>query len=121
MEDQPGVEERIFPMNITVQQLAELVQGQVEGDGNLTIAAARPLHEAQAGHITFLDNPKKLAQLQASRASAAVVGPQTPTAGKTVIRVAQPQTAFIAIVQKLHARPALTPTGIDPRAAVDPS
>ena len=53
-------------MSITVQKLAELVQGQVEGDGDLAIAAARPLHEAQPGHITFLDNPKKLEQLQAT-------------------------------------------------------
>ena len=111
----------MFPVNVTVRQLAELVQGQVEGDGDLAIVAARPLHEAQPGHITFLEETKKLDLLVASRASAAVVGTETPTAGKTVIRVAEPLAAFVAIVQKLHARPEPAPSGIDARAAVDPS
>lgn len=110
----------MFPVNVSVRQLAELVQGQVEGEADLAITAARPLHEAQPGHITFLENPKKVELLEASRASAAVVGLETPTAGKTVIRVAQPQAAFVAIVQKLHARLMPAPGGIDPRAAVDP-
>ena len=111
----------MFPVNVTVRQLAELVQGTVEGDGELVIHAARPLHEAQSGHITFLDNARHLAKLQASRASAAIVHADTPRGDLTVIRSADPMTAFILIAQRLHGRPLPAPSGIDARAAVDPS
>lgn len=108
-------------MSVPVRQLAELVEGRIEGDGDLVIHAARALYEAGVGHITFLDSEKHLAKLQASQASAAVVAFDIPAEGKTVIRVADPLAAFIQIVQLLHGRPVAEPTGIDPRAAVDPS
>ncbi len=110
----------MFPVNVTVRQLAELVQGQLEGDGDQVICAARPVHEAEPGHITFLDNAKHVAKLQASRASAAVVSVDTPRGDKSVIRIADPLAAFVTIAQKLHGRPMPAPSGIDPRAAVDP-
>ena len=93
-------------MNVTVRQLAELVQGTIEGDADLVINAARSLHEAQAGHITFLDNDRHLAKLQASRAGAAVVHADTPRGDKTVIRSADPWSAFLTIAQKMHGRAA---------------
>ena len=108
-------------MSVTVRQLAELVKGQVEVDGDLVIQAARPLHEAQPGHITFLDQERHLAKLQASRASAVVANDHMSITGKTVIRAADPLAAFAAIAQRLHGRPAPAPSGLDPRAAVDPS
>jgi UDP-3-O-[3-hydroxymyristoyl] glucosamine N-acyltransferase len=111
----------MFPMTVTVRQLAELVGGPIEGDGDLVIHAARPVHEAQAGDITLLENPRYLAKWQAGGALAAVVGPDIPAEGRTVIRVADPFTAFIAIVQKMHGRPEPARSGVDPRAAVDPS
>ena len=111
----------MFPVSFTVRQLAELVAGQVEGDGDLVIHAARALHQAQAGHITFLDNEKHLAKLQASRASAAVIQHDLACSGKTLIRVADPLGAFITIAQKLHGQTATAATGIDPRAAIDAS
>src|SRR4051794_16259907 len=45
---------RMFSVKVTVKQLAELVQGQVQGDGDLVISAARPLQEAAAGDITYI-------------------------------------------------------------------
>ncbi len=63
-------------MNFTVRQLAELVHGVVVGDERMVVQAARILHEAQVGDITFLDNPKLISKLQQSQASAAVVSPR---------------------------------------------
>jgi UDP-3-O-[3-hydroxymyristoyl] glucosamine N-acyltransferase len=108
----------MFPVSITAERLAELVQGKLHGDGTVTIRAARPLHQAQAGDITFLDNPRNLAKLSASEASAAVVPAGVSLPGVTLIQVVDPLTAFIAIAQRLHARPAEPATGIDPRAIV---
>jgi UDP-3-O-[3-hydroxymyristoyl] glucosamine N-acyltransferase len=106
---------------ITVRQLAELVQGQLCGDGDLVIRAARALQEAGPGDITFVEAGRFAGRLHACRASAAVVGPGLATNGLTVIRVADPLAAFIAIARHLRGKPELPPCGIDPRACVDPT
>jgi UDP-3-O-[3-hydroxymyristoyl] glucosamine N-acyltransferase len=108
-------------VKVTIQQLADLVQGEVQGDGGLLISAARPLGEAKAGDITFVDGDKHLAQLHDSLATAAVVPAAVPLNGKTLIRVNDPLAAFVAIVRLLHGRQELPPSGIDPRAYVHPS
>lgn len=108
-------------MSVTVRQLAELVQGQVEGDPDLVIASARAVTEAEPGDITFVENEKHLSELRESRASAAVVDLKLAVSGKTFIRVKDPLTAFIAIVRHLHGRAEPPPHGVDPLAYVDPS
>jgi UDP-3-O-[3-hydroxymyristoyl] glucosamine N-acyltransferase len=105
-------------VSITVRQLAELVHGQVLGDGDLVITAARPLGEAQAGHITFVEDEKHAHHLHGCPASAAVVPLSVPANGKALIQVADPLYAFVTIVRHLHGRAEPPPHGIDPRAAV---
>jgi len=106
---------------VTVRQLAELVHGKVSGDGELLVQSARTLEEAQPGDITFLDHARHAAKLGHSAASAAIVPAGITVIGKTLIEVADPLAAFIAIVRHLLGKTASAPTGIDPRAAVHPS
>jgi UDP-3-O-[3-hydroxymyristoyl] glucosamine N-acyltransferase len=108
-------------VSFTVRELAELVQGTVLGDGDAVIHAARPLGEAQTGEITFLETDKHASQLAASPASAAVVSATMPFASKSLIQVADPLMAFVTIVQRLHAKRARPPHGVDPLASIDPS
>jgi UDP-3-O-[3-hydroxymyristoyl] glucosamine N-acyltransferase len=105
----------------TVQQLAELVQGRIEGDGTLAIRAARPFSDAQPGDITFVESEKYAQHLTACRASAVVAPEALAVGGLTSIRVQDPLLAFVLIAQKLHGRPEPPPCGIDPRAAVHPT
>jgi UDP-3-O-[3-hydroxymyristoyl] glucosamine N-acyltransferase len=108
-------------VKVTVQQLAELVHGHVVGDPDLPITAARPLNEASAGDITFIEDEKHAGYLASCRAAAVVVPVSVPSKDRTVIQVADPLTAFVAIVRHLHGRPELPAHGIDPRAAVHPT
>ncbi|MBX9678012.1 MAG: UDP-3-O-(3-hydroxymyristoyl)glucosamine N-acyltransferase [Gemmataceae bacterium] len=108
-------------MSFTVRQLADLVQGQVVGDGERLVLHARTLAEAREGDISFLEHDKYLPQLLASQASVIVVSPNIPIEGRTLIQAKDPLAAFVAIVKKLQNKPELTPMGIDPRAAVHPS
>ncbi len=108
-------------MTVTVRQLAELVQGEVYGDPDTPIAAARSIVEAQPGDITFVENAKHANRLPRSKASAAVVAANFPKNGLPLIHVADPLNAFVAIVRHLHGRPADTAQGIDPRASVHPA
>jgi len=105
----------------TVRQLAELVQGQIEGDPELRIGAAKVIAEAQSGHITFCDNDKQAKGLAASPASASVISLSLQVTGKTFIRVKDPLTAFIRIVQHLHPPLPAYPPGVDARAAIHPT
>jgi UDP-3-O-[3-hydroxymyristoyl] glucosamine N-acyltransferase len=106
---------------ITLHALAELVRGEVHGDGDLLINAARPLDEAGPDDITFVEDARHAPRLQASRAAAAVVPAGLGANGKAVIRVADPLTAFIAIVRHLHGRAEPPPHGLDPQAYVHPT
>jgi UDP-3-O-[3-hydroxymyristoyl] glucosamine N-acyltransferase len=108
-------------VGIPLRQLAELVQGQLQGDGDLDIQGARTLAEAQAGDITFVEDDKHASELPGCPAAAAVVPTSVPANGKALIRVADPLTAFAAIVRHLHGRPEPPLHGIDPRAAVHPT
>jgi UDP-3-O-[3-hydroxymyristoyl] glucosamine N-acyltransferase len=107
-------------VSTTLQELAALVHGEVIGDANLAVNAARPLGEADAGDITFIEDDKHAPLLESSRASAAVVPRSFPRNGLPLIQVADPLSAFIAIVRHLHGRPEPVPVGIDPRAYVAP-
>ncbi|HEV3117106.1 MAG TPA: UDP-3-O-(3-hydroxymyristoyl)glucosamine N-acyltransferase [Gemmataceae bacterium] len=105
-------------MSFTLQQLADLVQGKVSGDGSLVIGAARILKEACPGDITFLEDEKHAGQLLQSRASAAVV-PLTFSANHlALIHVADPLGAFVTIVRQLHARAQAPVHGVDQRACI---
>jgi UDP-3-O-[3-hydroxymyristoyl] glucosamine N-acyltransferase len=109
-------------MDVTLRQLAELVDGQVLGDPDIPIHAARSLEEAQPGDITFVENDKHLPQLANSKASAAVTSTSVTQVAIPLIRVADPLAAFMIIVRHLQGQSAANlPVGIDPRAAVHPS
>jgi UDP-3-O-[3-hydroxymyristoyl] glucosamine N-acyltransferase len=102
--------------------MAEWVSGEVVGDGDVPIRAARPLSEAGPGDITFVEGEKNLAAWHASPAAAAVVPLTVPLNGRPLIRVADPLAAFAAIVLQLRGRPTAEADGrIDPTAHVHPA
>jgi len=105
-------------VTVTLGALAELVHGQLSGDGCLVIAAARTLREAGSGDITFVEDDKHAPLLHESHASAAVVPLSLAANGLPVIRVADPLSAFVTIVRYLHGYVEPQPHGIDPRAYV---
>ena len=118
-------------MQVTVNDLAVLVNGQVHGDGGRIIHAAKPVSEAGPQDVTFVENERNARLLKACRA-AAVVAPAS-FAGRmaeflggseqtfTIVEVKDALAAFVAIVQQLHGRPEPPPHGIDPRASVHPT
>jgi UDP-3-O-[3-hydroxymyristoyl] glucosamine N-acyltransferase len=106
---------------MTVQQLAELVQGTVQGDGDVVIQGARPLQDSKPGDITFVEHVKNFPNLEYSNASAALVPTFQPVKEKTLIQVADPLMAFVAIFRHFQGKTPFKPFGIDPHAAIHPS
>lgn len=108
-------------MRCTIQELANLVGGRVEGDANLEVELARPLNDAVSDCITFIEHDRHLEEYHIGSAAAAVVAEAFPTSHKTLVRVRDPRTAFAAIAQRLHGRRVEPPSGIDPLASVHPT
>lgn len=108
-------------MTVTVRELAELVRGEVLGDGELPISNARTLAEAESGDITFVEHDKHLSAWHTSRASAAIVPRSVPVNGRPIIRVADPLMAFARVVQQLRGGRRDAPPSINPAAHIHPT
>ncbi len=107
-------------MTIPLEQLAELVGGEIHGDPNLRIEGAQPPWEAGAAEITMLDDPRRIESVVDS-AALAVVTPQRVELDRAQIVVAEPHAAFTKIVT-LFRPPIdkrLPAAGIDDSAEVD--
>jgi UDP-3-O-[3-hydroxymyristoyl] glucosamine N-acyltransferase len=109
-------------VSVTLRELARLVQGQLDGDGDLLINGARPLVEAQAGDITFVESPKQFSIWEGSPAAAAVVPHSSTLQGRPLIKVADSLVAFSQIVLSFRAtRSPLSDRLIDPTAHIHPT
>ncbi len=94
--------------------------GEVVGDPSLRIIGAASLAEATAGEISFFGNPKYLAQLRRTQASALFVpGDFTEQTSAAQIRVAHPAKAFEQVVMRLAPKPVAFSPGIHPSAVID--
>lgn len=86
----------------TLQQLADLVGGEVCGDPRLDIYRVAPIDQAQEGDITFVANPKYLAQLEKCQASAVILTSGVDAPGKNLIVCKNPYLAFAKILTLLQ-------------------
>lgn len=109
-------------MTFTVRQLAEQVGGELLGNGEVPIANARTLSEAGPGDITFVEAEKYVPVWNKCLAAAAIVTENVPLNGRPLIRVADPLTAFAAVLLNFRAPTVPVTTGrIDPTARVHPT
>jgi UDP-3-O-[3-hydroxymyristoyl] glucosamine N-acyltransferase len=107
-------------MEKTLNELAQLVDGEVIGDGAVTIVGVAPIEDAGKGQITFIAHPRYVAQLHETEASAVIVSPKVGEADKPLLRVVNPYLAFAKILGIFAHRP-YEPRGVDQRAWVSPT
>ncbi len=102
----------------TLEELASMVGGGVEGDGTVAISDVAPFDEAKEGEITFLSDAKYLKLLNGTKAGAVVVKWGTPVSkGVNLLVVENPQLAFARLLDLF--RPAALPSaGVHPKAEV---
>lgn len=104
-------------LQYSVQQLAELVGGRVEGDGEVIIHGLNGLELARPGEITFILEQKQLPLPESCRASACIVPSGSKGIGIPAILSDQPAVAAAQIHQALLANP-FQATGVHPSAVV---
>ena len=106
-------------MRATVREIAALVGGQVVGDGEQLITGVGGLADAGPGDISFLANPKYVALLPETRATAVLVPSAQPGAPRLVqIVVADPSQAFAAVIAAYGPRAPSVAVGIHPTAVI---
>ena len=103
-----------------LHELAELVGAMLDsGAPDLEITGVSSLQEARAGDLSYFGNPRYLAQLRTSVASAAIVPLEcSEQVTPVLLRVSNPSVAF-AIAVAAFAPPELVPDpGIHPSAMI---
>ncbi|MFZ0392124.1 MAG: UDP-3-O-(3-hydroxymyristoyl)glucosamine N-acyltransferase [Calditrichia bacterium] len=105
-----------------LSELAEKVNGRVEGKGDPLIRGAAKIDDASENDITFLANPKYKDALSATRAAAVVVGPDI-VLEKDIpkIRVDDAYFRFLQIFLLFHPQKSPIEPGIHKTAVIDPS
>lgn len=101
----------------TLQQLAELVGGRVEGDPHLFVCGLNGLEQAGPGEITFILDQKQLPLLLRSRAVACIVPNGIDALPISAIVTSQPAVAAARIHSFLLAEPFVA-QGIHPTAVI---
>jgi UDP-3-O-[3-hydroxymyristoyl] glucosamine N-acyltransferase len=105
---------------VRVRELAEFLAAAFEGDGEKELRGVAPLETAGASDLAFVGNRKAARQAEASAAGCLIVPPDFPNpGGRTLIRAAEPRTAFARAVSRFHPPPALRP-GVHPTAVIHP-
>ncbi|GAB2997083.1 UDP-3-O-(3-hydroxymyristoyl)glucosamine N-acyltransferase [Cyclobacterium sediminis] len=89
-------------MEFTIDQIAQLLEGTVEGDGSQVIDTLKKIQEGTQGSIGFLSNLKYEKYLYTTKCSAIIVSedfaPQKPVS-TTLIKVKDPYTAFSKLLE----------------------
>ena len=110
-------------MEFTAKQIAEFIQGRVEGDENATINTFAKIEEGKPGAISFLSNPKYTHYLYDTESSIVLVNEDVELekpVKATLIRVAN---AYECVAKLLQLYQSMMPrkTGIDSLAFVSPT
>ena len=109
-------------MSFTLQELADLSGGELRGDPTIKITGAASLSEAVPGEISFYADPRYMARLKQTRASAIFVASDFSEKTEAAhIRVKSPSKAFEQVVLRLAPKPIVFAPGVHPSATVDPS
>lgn len=110
-------------MEFTAKQIAEFVQGNIEGDENASVNTFAKIEEGIPGAISFLSNPKYTHFIYDTKSSIVLVDDSVKLekqVNATLIRV---KSAYEAVAKLLQLYESMKPkkTGINSMAFVSPS
>jgi UDP-3-O-[3-hydroxymyristoyl] glucosamine N-acyltransferase len=103
-------------MEFTVQQIADLLQGEVEGDNQVKVNTLAKIEEASTGALAFLSNLKYESFLYTTGASAVIVSDKLELkkpVTSTLIRVTDPYSSFSTLLAYYHQAVLASKTGIE--------
>ena len=105
-----------------LDELAQLVQGELIGQANFVLDGLASLEHAQSNHISFVNNDKYLNEAQNSKAGALIVTAELKeqlTNCQNFIVVRNPYLAFAILTHQFEIK--LSKRGIESTAQISPS
>jgi UDP-3-O-[3-hydroxymyristoyl] glucosamine N-acyltransferase len=110
-------------MKFTAQQIANQLEGTVEGDPNVVIFQLSKIEEAQQGSLTFLSNPKYTQFIYKTKASVTIVDEDfvaEDDLSTTLVRVPNAYDSF-SVLLDYYNKVKTNKSGIDESSIVDSS
>ncbi|PWG82557.1 UDP-3-O-(3-hydroxymyristoyl)glucosamine N-acyltransferase [Pararcticibacter amylolyticus] len=110
-------------MQFTAQQIGILLNGNVDGNPDVTVNELAKIEEAGTGSLSFLANPKYESFLYQTNASIVIVGEDfvpSSEVNATLVRVKDPYSAFSILLEKYNTIK-LNKVGIEQPSFVHPS
>jgi UDP-3-O-[3-hydroxymyristoyl] glucosamine N-acyltransferase len=92
-------------MEFSVEQIAQLIGGQIQGEGTIKISKLAKIQEADGASLAFLSNPKYEHFIYTTAAGAVIVKKDfvpKQALTTTLILVDDPYTCFSALLEQYH-------------------
>ena len=96
---------------MTLKEIAELVKGELKGEGHIRVDSVAEISEAHEGQITFVSEEKHLEAALDSKASAFIIKAGLDLPGKITIAVLNAHLAVAKVIERLSPKPSY-PKGI---------
>ena len=110
-------------MEFTAKQIAELIQGRIEGDENATVNTFAKIEEGKKGAISFLSNPKYTHFIYNTESTIVLIDENVELEQPTKATLIRVTNAYDCVAKLLQMYDAMKPkkTGIDSLAFISPN
>lgn len=110
-------------MEFSAKQIAQFVQGIIEGDENATVNTFAKIEDGKPGAISFLSNPKYTHYIYDTESSIVLVDKSVELEKPTKATLIKVDNAYECVAKLLQLYESMKPkkTGIDPLAFISPS
>ena len=105
-------------MQMTLAEIAQLVSGDLDGDGSIKIHDVAKIEEAQPGEVSFISNPKYAKFMETTGASAVIVSRDFPVTKHPTIRTDNPYLSFLKVLIAFHPEEETVAQGVHPSAVI---
>ena len=109
-------------MEFTAKQIAELIQGRVEGNENAAVHTFAEIEEGVEGAISFLSNPKYTHYVYETKSSVVLINEDVELEKPVSCTLIRVKNAYECVAKLLQFYESMKPakTGIDPLASISP-
>jgi UDP-3-O-[3-hydroxymyristoyl] glucosamine N-acyltransferase len=110
-------------MEFTAKQIADILNGQIEGDANIKVSKLSKIEEGEPGSISFLANPLYTSYIYTTKASLVILNKDfqlTAPVSATLLRVNSAENAFAKLLE-MYSQLKLNKSGISKLAFISES
>ena len=109
-------------MELSAKQIAQVIQGTIEGDENATVHTFAKIEEGQPGAISFLSNPKYTHYIYDTKSTIVLIDKSVELEKPSPATLIRVDNAYECVAKLLQIYEAAKPrkSGIDPLASISP-